>query len=71
MAGRHVGTVCYLSPDHDHAELTVEGMQPVAASRTDLRAIKAERLGAVVSWEHGTTRLGASGAVNLRPEKER
>jgi len=62
---RYTATVCYIDEASGYAELDHPGMQPVSADLSELRRIGADKIGEAVSFVHGTTLKGASGAVRL------
>jgi hypothetical protein len=63
---RYAGVVSHLDDTTGFGELTVEGMQPLAVSRVELRAIDCDRIGARLSFEIGTVPHGGqSGATRL------
>ena len=66
---RHTGTVSHLDPATGYGELAVEGRQPVAVDRAELRRVGADKLGVIVDFEDDVLPGGHSGAVRLpRPE---
>jgi hypothetical protein len=65
MTGRHTGVVCHLDEATGYGEIAVVGMQPVSVDFAALRRCGADKLGAVIDFEHGVLAGGTSGAVNL------
>jgi hypothetical protein len=65
IMARHTGTVSHLDPATGYGELAVEGRQPVAVGRADLRRINADTIGVIVDFEDGVLLDGHSGAVRL------
>jgi hypothetical protein len=62
MSARHTGVVCHLNEAENYGEISVAGMQPVSVDFMALRRCGADRIGAVVTFEHGNLPSGISGA---------